>query len=176
MYSLLSNASISVVLVLVDFQDLKMGAGAKQRFQDLFFSTGKIPTGSVNEYYQEVSKGKISLAGEVIGPFTLSHEMKYYANGKYGRDWPEPNSVTMAEEAVTAATGKTNFNKYDNDGNGYVCKDRHLLFLAVGKLTVAQIDVFCVVHAGTGGETSGNTDNIWSVKWTLNQERKLNGQ
>ena len=97
-----------------------MGAGAKERFQNLFFSTKKISTGSVNEYYQEVSRGKISLAGEVLGPYTLSHNMAYYANGNYGRGWPEPNSMTMADEAVTAATGKTNFNKYDNDGNGMV--------------------------------------------------------
>ena len=99
-----------------------MADGAKERFQDLFFSTGKIPTGSVHEYYQEVSKGKISLDGEVLGPFTLSHDKAYYANGNYGRGWPEPNSMTMADEAVTAATGKTNFNKYDNDGNGLVWK------------------------------------------------------
>ena len=38
-----------------------------------------------------------------------------------------------------------------------------------------QVDVFCVVHAGTGAETSGKSDDIWSVKWTLNQERRLNG-
>lgn len=105
-----------------------MGAGAKERFEDLFFSTGKISTGSVNEYYKEVSRGKISLAGEALGPFTLSHNMAYYANGNYGRDWPEPNSVTMADEAVTAATGMTNFNKYDNDGNGMVSDDVLVFF------------------------------------------------
>lgn len=98
-----------------------MGPAAKERFQDLFFSTGKIATGSVNEYYREVSGGKISLDGEVLGPYTISHEMAYYANGNHGMGWPEPNSMTMADEAVTAATGKTNFNKYDNDGNGMVC-------------------------------------------------------
>jgi immune inhibitor A len=57
-----------------------MSAGAKQRFEDLWFSTGKIPTGSVTEYYQEVSNGKISLTGEVVGPFTLSQNQAYYAN------------------------------------------------------------------------------------------------
>ncbi|ORY55878.1 M6 family metalloprotease domain-containing protein, partial [Pseudomassariella vexata] len=132
-----------------------MGAGAKQRFENLFFSTGKIPTGSVNEYYKEASGGKISLAGEVIGPYTLSHDMAYYANGQSGMAWPEPNAMTMADEAVTAAVGKVNFNKYDNDKNG-------------------MIDVFCVVHAGTGAEQSGNPNHIWSLKWNINQERKLN--
>lgn len=113
-----------MILVLVDFKDLKMGAGAKERFQNLFFSERKIPTGSVNEYYKEVSHGKISLVGDVIGPFTLSREKAFYANGKFGKDWPEPNSVTMADEAVTAANGKINFNKYDNDKNGMVGSPR----------------------------------------------------
>lgn len=34
--------------------------------------------------------------------------------------WPEPNSQTMAAEAFDAVKDKTNFNQYDNDGNGYV--------------------------------------------------------
>jgi|SRR3569833_313607 len=104
----------------MDFQDVKMPAGSKERFEELFFSSSRIPTGSVKDYYEEVSGGKISLAGEVLGPFTLSQNKAYYANGNYGRGWPEPNSMTMANEAVTVATGKTNFDKFDNDGNGYV--------------------------------------------------------
>lgn len=35
--------------------------------------------------------------------------------------WPEPNAMTMADEAVQLATGSMDFAPYDNDGNGYVC-------------------------------------------------------
>ncbi|KAH8894739.1 M6 metalloprotease [Thozetella sp. PMI_491] len=146
---------LNAVLVLVDFQDVKMPAGTKERFEKLFFSTGQLATGSVKEYYEEVSGGKISLAGDVLGPFTLSHDKAYYANGNYGRGWPAPNSMTMADEAVSAAMGQVNFDKYDNDGNGY-------------------IDAFCVVHAGSGAEQTGNLNDIWSVKWTIPNERQLN--
>lgn len=69
-----------VAIVLAEFADVKMSAGVKQRMEDLWFSTGKIPTGSVTEFYKEVSNGKISLAGEVVGPFTLSKNQAYYAN------------------------------------------------------------------------------------------------
>ena len=41
-----------------------------------------------------------------------------------------------------------NFAPYDNDGNGYV-------------------DAFIVVHAGAGGEVTGDADDIWSHKWNL---------
>jgi immune inhibitor A len=104
----------------VEFTDVKMAPNAKERFEKLFFSKGEVPTGSVTEFYEEVSNGKVSLAGEVVGPFTLSREKAYYAHGAYGNIWPEPNSQTMANEAVTLATGATHFNKYDNDQNGYV--------------------------------------------------------
>lgn len=106
--------------MLVEFTDVKMAPDAKARFEHLFFSKGEVPTGSVTEFYEEASNGKVSLAGEAIGPFTLSREKSYYANNGFGFGWPEPNSMTMADEAVTLAEGQTNFNKYDNDGNGYV--------------------------------------------------------
>lgn len=111
---------LSIVLVLVEFTDVKMAPNAKERFEKLFFSKGEIPTGSVSEFYEEVSNGKVSLAGEAIGPLTLSREKAYYANGGFGYGWPEPNSMTMADEAVTLVTGKTDFNIYDNDKSGYV--------------------------------------------------------
>ncbi|KAF2016667.1 M6 metalloprotease [Aaosphaeria arxii CBS 175.79] len=133
-----------------------MAAGTKQRFQDLFFSKGKVPTGSVTEYFSEVSNGKISLTGEVVGPFTLSKPMSYYSNGNYGYGWPEPNSQTMANEALDKAIGQINFAPYDNDGNGYV-------------------DAYVVVHAGRAADETGNKNDIWSIKWTLPNERQVNG-
>jgi immune inhibitor A len=73
---------IRIIVVLANFQDVKMAPGTKERMEDLWFSTGrKVPTGSVTEYYSEVSNNAISLAGEVVGPFTLSKNMGYYGNG-----------------------------------------------------------------------------------------------
>lgn len=114
------SCSVRVVVVLVEFTDRKFNAGAKANFQDLFFSTGKIATGSVTEYYKEVSNGLITLTGEVAGPFQLKNSSAYYANGANGSGSAFPNSRTMADEALTAADGSINFKPYDNDGNGYV--------------------------------------------------------
>ena len=57
-----------------------MKSGTKERMEDLFFSTGKLSTGSVTEYYKEVSNGKVAFTGEVFGPYTMSQTMSYYAN------------------------------------------------------------------------------------------------
>lgn len=107
-------------MVLVQFTDKKFDAGAKAHFQDLFFSTGKIATGSVTEYYKEVSNGLISLTGEVLGPYQLRNPSTYYANGNHGYGSAFPNSRTMADEALSAADPNINLRSYDNDGNGYV--------------------------------------------------------
>lgn len=69
-----------VAVILCEFQDVKMKSGTKERMEDLFFSTGKLSTGSVTEYYKEVSNDKVAFTGEVFGPYTMSQTMSYYAN------------------------------------------------------------------------------------------------
>ena len=146
----------SVAVVLVDFSDKPMANHSFQRFNDLFFSRGTLPTGSVTEYYAEVSNQAISLTGQVVGPFQMPKRLSEYANGNFGRGQAAPNSRTLAADALALANGNIDFRTYDNDGNGYV-------------------DAFIVVHAGTGGEQSGNVNDIWSVKWFLPNETPVDG-
>ena len=63
------RGTVRVIVVLVDFTDAPLTPPG--HFKDLFFSTGKIPTGSVREYFTEVSHGLLTLAGEVVGPYRL---------------------------------------------------------------------------------------------------------
>ncbi|KAH8647929.1 immune inhibitor A peptidase M6-domain-containing protein, partial [Xylariales sp. PMI_506] len=135
-----------------------MAAGAADRFRELFFSTGKIATGSVTEYYTNVSGGKISMEGEVVGPFRMPRKMKDYAHGASGfqNNVAEPNIRTLGGDALAAATGKIKLAPYDNDHNGYV-------------------DAFVVVHAGRGAETDRDPNKIWSVKWNIPSETTVDG-
>lgn len=81
-YVYLILTAFRVIIVVVDFEDVKCPPGTIERTQDLWFSRGKIPTGSVSEYYSEVSNNAISLTGDVVGPFTLKKDMAYYANDR----------------------------------------------------------------------------------------------
>jgi immune inhibitor A len=141
------RGSVRVIIVLVDFSDEPMKK-TPAHFHDLFFSTGTIPTGSVREYYTEVTHGLVKLTGEVVGPYRLPRTLKQYAGGKSGTDNPEPNARTMARDAAKLADPDVNFAPYDNDGNGYV-------------------DAFIVVHAGEGAEETGRKNDIWSHKWVF---------
>lgn len=137
-----------VIVVLVQFSDKPLAPGRKQYFEDLFFSTGKIATGSVKEYFADVTGKKIKIAGEVAGPYQLPRTLAQYAGGGSGIDNPLPNSRTMARDAALLADPHVAFAQYDNDGDGFV-------------------DAYVIVHAGRGAEETGNPNDIWSHKWVL---------
>jgi immune inhibitor A len=143
------RGTVRVIVVLVDFSD-KPATATQQHLNDLFFSTGVLPKGSVREYYTEVTNGLVVLDGAVVGPYRMPQTLAWYANnnsgiGKGGGAFRSPQ---LALDAVTAADAAVNFSPYDNDGNGFV-------------------DAFIVVHAGPGAEVSGSSSDIWSHKSTL---------
>ena len=141
------RGDVRVIVVLVDFPDAAMTQSA-DHFRELFFSEGKIPTGSVREYFTEVSDNLVKLTGEVVGPLRLPRTLTTYAGGGSGIDNPLPNARTMARDAAQLANPIVDFAPFDNDGNGFV-------------------DAFIVIHAGEGAEETGNANHIWSHKWVL---------
>jgi immune inhibitor A len=152
------RGAVRVVVVLAQFSDRAMGQ-SNAHFQDLFFSTGVLPNGSVKEYFRDVTGGLVDLVGEVVGPFQLPQTLAWYANNNFGIGRPTgtPRANIMARDAAVAANPQVNYGPYDNDGNGFV-------------------DAFIVVHAGSGGEQTGNSGDIWSHKWTLPQALAADGK
>ena len=143
------RGALRVIVVLVDFPDKKMSTKHNRaHFQDLFFSRAKLPTGSVAEYFSEVSHGLVDIVGEVVGPYTLPKKITEYANNASGTGNAQPNARTMARHAAELANAQVDFKPYDNDGKGFV-------------------DAFIVVHAGAGAEQTGSRNDIWSHKWVL---------
>jgi immune inhibitor A len=151
------RGNVRVIVVLADFTDKRFEVDTS-RFDELFFSTGSIPTGSVTEYYADVTGGLVTISGQVVGPFTMPQTLAWYANGNYGIGKPtgDPRANILAQDAAKAANASVDFSLYDNDGNGYV-------------------DAFIVVHAGEGGEETGDSGDIWSHKWVLPEEYDADG-
>ena len=141
------RGSVKVAVLLVDFSDKPM-AQPKKRFEELFFSEGIISTGSVKEYYKEVTNGLVTISGQVVGPYRMPKKISEYAHGDSGTGNATPNARSLALDAAKAANSKINFNTYDNDNDGYV-------------------DAFVVIHAGPGAEVTGSANDIWSHKWVL---------
>lgn len=143
------TGDVRVVVVLAEFTDERFPNNAAQRFEDLFFSTGVIPTGSVKEYFDDVTNGTVNIIGQVVGPYTMPDTLADYAGGSSGTSNSQtPNARDLARDAANAANPAVNFGPYDNDGDGYV-------------------DAFVVVHAGRGAEQTGSGNDIWSHKWVM---------
>lgn len=151
------RGTVRVLVVLVDFPD-RAFRRPTSRFADLFFSSGAVPTGSVAEYYRDVTGGLVEIAGQVAGPYTMPQPLSWYANGNHGIGNPsgEARAAMLARDAVTAADPQVDLGPYDNDGNGYV-------------------DAFVIVHAGRGGEETGDGGDLWSHKWVLPAEYDADG-
>jgi immune inhibitor A len=141
------RGALKVIVVLVDFTDKPM-TQTNNHFKELFFSQGVLPTKSVREYFHEVTNGLVDIQGDVVGPFRMPQTLATYAHGAAGLGSALPNARTMARDAVNASNPTVNFAPYDNNADGFV-------------------DAFIVIHAGAGGEVTGNSGDIWSHKWVL---------
>jgi M6 family metalloprotease-like protein len=135
------TGSYKACLILIKFSDLP-NTYTRASFDSMAF-TGWA-TGTISQYYNEISYGNLTLSGDVGGWFSAGQTRNYYGNGAKGWGAYPQNTAKLVEEAVDAAemTG-ANFARYDNDGDG-----------------IAE-SIF-IVHSGEGCETSLNPNDIQS--------------
>ena len=74
---------MKVKVLLVEFPD-RPGVLERSHYEDLLFSEGKYPTGSMRDYYKEASHGKVDVTGTVHGWLKMPQPYSYYTNGKSG--------------------------------------------------------------------------------------------
>ncbi len=150
------KGAVQTLVLLVDFPDRPHLPNRTSGFfeQMLFSRGGTFPTGSMREYYREVSgytstKG-IDVQGKVFGWLRLPHPSSYYTNSSSGMSEAYPrNAPGMVSDAVHAAldTG-VDFTPYDVLGE-------------------SRVTALFVVHAGRGAEQTRSKDDVWSHKWTV---------
>jgi immune inhibitor A len=145
---------LRIVVLLVDFPD-QPGTRPARRYEDLLFSDRVYPTGSLRDYFREVSGGAVDVSGTVHGWLRLPSPLSYYAAGTSGTRGAYPrNARRMAEDAVAAAVAAG------------VAFDPALDALGTGTITGLFI-----VHAGRGAEVLDDPAEvggaIWSHKWDL---------
>jgi len=135
-----------IPVIRVEFTDSAIVHTKAELEQRLFDTTGAEPTGSMYDYYQWVSGHRIRVRGEVVATVKLSHDRNYYAADAWGVNaiGSPNNDYGMFREAVSACDGSVDFSRFDLDGDGYV-------------------DMLWLVHAGPGGETTGNRRDLWSL-------------
>ncbi|OEH91091.1 M6 family metalloprotease domain-containing protein [Bacillus solimangrovi] len=158
---------LQVMVLLVDFPDLQ-GYLPKDHYEDLLFSYNSYPTGSMADYYYEVSRGKVRVHGEVHGWLRMPQNYSYYTNGNSGltdmlnRDYYPRDARGLAEDAVkeALAQGIDFSSQLDVLGNGTITS----LF---------------IVHAGRGAEKLFpplRGQHIWSHKWDMKKPQMVSNE
>ncbi|HZH38056.1 MAG TPA: M6 family metalloprotease domain-containing protein, partial [Flavisolibacter sp.] len=142
------------IVLLVDFSD-KAAVKNQAHYNSLLFSVGTYATGSMRDYYREASYGQLDVTGAVAGQggattgwFRAPRPKSYYTDGNFGFNAYPKNAQKLAEDVIDLANPFVNFSQYDNDGDGFV-------------------EAVVIICAGSGGEQTGNVNDIWSHKWSI---------
>ncbi len=139
------------LVLLVDFSDCTATRNQSD-IDDMLFSSGTNPNGSMRDFYQEISYNKLDVSGIVSGAsggwYRAPNPKTYYSNGNYGFGDHPHNAQKLVEDVIDLADPFVNFADYDNDGDGIV-------------------DALIVIAAGSGAEVTGDVNDIWSHKWAI---------
>ena len=135
------SGNYNVLLIVIEFSD-QANVFSRASFDSMAFNGW--PTGTIDDYYTEVSYGSLTLSGQALGWYTAGQARAYYGNGQKGWGAYPQNTARLVEEAVDAAeTAGCDFSQYDNDGDG-------------------EAESIIIVHSGEGSETSLDVDDIQS--------------
>ena len=123
-------SNYNLLVIMVDFSD-KSSVYTKEQFQEHLF--GLNISGSLSEYYDEISYGKFTLTGNVYGPYTSTLSESEALD----------NTSTFITSVFDAANTDINFSNYDSDNDGVV-------------------DGILVIYPGTGADEDGeDSGHIW---------------
>ncbi len=148
-YSPYSFPKINPLVVLVDFKNKKFANSRNIDFYKnlIFADIGK----SMKTFYLENSGGKLEIIDNGIYPTILENP---FDMEKYGADSsPKAGSDNKPQDlalwiAIELDTLNFDFSKYDANNDKIV-------------------DALIVIHAGSGQESSGKSDDIWTHKGVI---------
>lgn len=142
----------NALVLLVDFKD-QVGRTDPNLYENILFSEGTYSTGSMRDYFQEISYNHFDIDGNVNGTignppewFRMDVNYSYYCYGQYGWGAYPHNTQKLAEDAVRKADAYVDYSLYDNTGDGVV-------------------DSLFIVYAGRC--VFGDPDFIWPHKWQM---------
>lgn len=145
------------LVILVNFKDVKMkSTSTVAAFNDLFNQEGYNKNdhiGSVRDYFLAQSYGQLTIDFDVVGPYTLSQNMKYYGEDDVDEEGEviegaDLHPAEMIIEALKKANADVNFKDYDWDGDG-------------------EVDQVYVIYAGYNQAHGAESNTIWPHEWTL---------
>lgn len=148
--NLLKTDTFHLPVLLGQYSD-SLGTFTTQDFDDLLFNNN--PTGTMSDYYQEVSYGQFNLTGTVYGWFQADQSRSFYTAGNNGFNSNFPaNRDGFVVSIVEKADPGVDFGQYDNDGPDGIPNSGD---------DDGYADAVMIVYAGAGPDWSPSNSNIW---------------
>ncbi len=143
-------------VLLVDFTDRQFHI-AKGKFDTLLFVPNVLSSGSLVDYYREVSYNKDTVTGSCYGWFHSANSQVYYGAGAYGLGSYPRNAPGLVHEVVQLANSTVDFSTFSQNPPG-------------------KLELLIIVHAGPGAEGKPDSTNwIWSHNGVLSQMGSAGG-
>ena len=135
-----------IPIVMVSFTDDTLTYTPQNFNVALFDTTHATPTGSVYDYYQWVSRGRLKVVGQVVATVRLPHDRVYYGSNSWGLslDSSPQNMWGAVRDALMKCDSLVSWSDFDLDHDGYV-------------------DMLWLLHAGVGGEAGRSRNDFWSL-------------
>ncbi|MDP4115720.1 MAG: M6 family metalloprotease domain-containing protein, partial [Bacteroidota bacterium] len=138
--------TVYALTLLGTFSDLNEHYTAQSLQTKLY--DGPNPTGTITDYYREISYGKMYMPGSCKGWFKLNNTLASYVGSNHGLD--ATGGAKFVYDLVRASDNTINYadyiQYYDNSGNP------HIGFIAA-------------IHSGADAAAGAN--NIWSHRWNF---------
>lgn len=124
----------------------------QEDFDNLLF--GENSTGNMIDYYAEISYGQFEVQGTVMDWVTAPNSQYYYAGNDNGLGG---GGAQFSYDLAVINDPTVDYGQFDNDGPDGVPNSGD---------DDGYVDVLVVVHTG-GGAEAGDSDNIWSHRWSF---------
>ncbi len=145
------NTDRFVVPILLGQYSDSTGIFTVQDFQNLLFDNN--PTGTMTDYYNEVSYNQFQVTGTVFGWFTADQGRAYYASDNNGLNSNYPqNAKGFVRDIVAKADPTVDFSQFDNDGPDGIPNSGD---------DDGYVDAVSIICAGPGPDWYPGNDNIW---------------
>jgi M6 family metalloprotease-like protein len=135
---------------------------------DAEFFTGPWTTGTMHQYWSEVSYSLFDVTGTVFDWVPLSEPESYYTGGNAQGLVPGVSHTgDMIKEIIDALDPSVDFGLYDNDGPDGLPNSGD---------DDGFVDVLLVIHPTFGAECDGYSPHIWSHSWNYHSWPVSGGQ
>ena len=150
------GGALSIPVVLGLYSDIPTAPFTRNAFDTEFF-TGPWTSGTLRQYWSEVSYGLFDVTGTVFDWVPLSQSGYYYTGGQGGIAPGISKTGDMIKEILDALDPSTDFGAFDNDGPDGVPNSGD---------DDGFVDVLLVVHPTFGAECNYSLQNMWSHSWS----------